>query len=51
VAAFGMLFLSIGLMTARWRAIRARLRAETDAPALPDAPAPLELGPKESLDG
>ncbi len=44
IAAFGMLFLSIGLAVARWRDIRARLRVEADAPALPDAPAPLDLG-------
>jgi heme exporter protein C len=51
VAAFGMLFLGIGLAAARWRAIRARLRVEADAPELPHAPAPLELDPKEAPHG
>jgi heme exporter protein C len=44
VAAFGMLFLGIGIAIARWRSIRARLHAESDAPELPELPEPLDLG-------
>ncbi|MEC7946664.1 MAG: cytochrome c biogenesis protein CcsA, partial [Myxococcota bacterium] len=51
VAAFGMLFLSVGLAVTRWRAIRAKLHAEADAPALPDAPVPLDLGTGEASNG
>lgn len=51
VAAFGMLFLSVGLAAARWRAIRAQLRVDADAPELPDAPAPLDLGATEADHG
>lgn len=43
IAAFGMLFLAVGLIGMRWRISRARLAVETNAPDLPDLPVPLDL--------
>ncbi len=43
IAAFGMLFVAIGLSMARGRLALARLRREEGAPDLPPEPAPLDL--------
>jgi heme exporter protein C len=45
MAAFGMLFLGIGIAALRWRAAYVRLADQSDAPELPDAPAQLHLQP------
>lgn len=44
VAAFGMLFLAIGMIATRWRIAMAQLAAESDAVDLPEPPTPLDLG-------
>lgn len=43
IAAFGMLFISLGLCWSRGRLALARLRREDGAPDLPPEPAPLDL--------
>lgn len=43
LAAFGMLFLSVGLVAIRQRTVRRRLASEADAPELPDRLEPLVL--------
>ena len=43
IAAFGMLFVAIGIAVMRWRSIYAAVQRETESPALPDMPAPLKL--------
>jgi heme exporter protein C len=44
LAAFGMIFLGIGLIGLRWRALRREVERELSAPALPAALPTLQLG-------
>ena len=47
MAAFGVLFIAIGLVLFRWKTIRRELEIETDVPDLPPVPTPLQLDEQE----
>ena len=51
IAAFGMLFLDLGLVVIRWRTIRSQLLAESAAPDLPAVPAQLDLDALSGKEG